>query len=172
VQLRNVSAEATHPACVRALEAPDFMAFIGVIKARPPWPCWHRGKCMKRRLLTLASLLLCPIVAQAGNINDQLMKLDPEERAHQACIIKGIDTIRRDGKLPKADRLKTSISGRAAFTGTQVAAKGGAVRAKSHWYGLKFKCDVTPDQMKALTFTYEIGKEIPEGKWEDLGLWR
>ncbi len=97
------------------------------------------------------------------------MKLDPEERAHQACIIKGIDTIRRDGKLPKADRLKTSISGRAAFTGTQVAAKGGAVRAKSHWYGLKFKCDVTPDQMKALTFTYEIGKEIPEAKWEDSG---
>ena len=38
--------------------------------------------------------------------------------------------------------------------------------------GLKFKCDVSPDQMKALTFTYEIGKEIPEAKWEDLGLWR
>ena len=100
------------------------------------------------------------------------MKLDPEERAHQACIIKGIDTIRRDGKLPKADRVQPSINGRAAFTGTQVAAKSGAVRAKSHWYGLKFTCDVTPDQMKALTFTYEIGKEIPEAQWEDLGLWR
>lgn len=127
---------------------------------------------MKRRLLPLAPLLLCATAAHAGTINDQLMKLDPEERAHQACIIKGIDTIRHDGKLPKADRLKTSISGRAAFTGTQVAAKGGAVRAKSHWYGLKFKCDVTPDQMKALTFTYEIGKEIPEAQWDDLGLWR
>jgi hypothetical protein len=67
------------------------------------------------------------------------MKLDPEERAHQVCGIKGIDTIRREGKLP---------------------------------YGLQFKCDVTADQMKALTFTYEIGKEIPEDKWEDLGLWR
>ena len=55
------------------------------------------------------------------------------------CGIKGIDTIRREGKLP---------------------------------YGLQFKCDVTADQMKALTFTYEIGKEIPEAKWEDLGLWR
>jgi len=127
---------------------------------------------MTRRLLLLVPLFLCPLAAQAASINDQLLKLDPEERAHQVCVIKGIDTIRRDGKLPKADRLKTSISGRAAFTGTQVAAKGGAVRAKSHWYGLKFKCDVTPDQMKALTFTYEIGKEIPEAKWEDLGLWR
>jgi len=83
-----------------------------------------------------------------------------------------IDTIRRDGKLPRADRLKTSITGRAAFTGTQVSTKGGAVRAKSHWYKLAFKCDVSPDQMKALSFSYEIGKEIPEDKWEDLGLWR
>ncbi len=127
---------------------------------------------MTRRLLFLATLFLCPLAAQAGSIDDQLKKLDPEERAHQVCGIKGIDTIRRDGKLPKADRLKTSINGRAAFTGTQVAAKGGAVRAKSHWYALKFKCDVSPDQMKALTFTYELGKEIPEDKWEDLGLWR
>jgi hypothetical protein len=127
---------------------------------------------MRCRIGTLAPLLLWPLGAQAGNINDQLMKLDPEERAHQVCVIKGIDTIRREGKLPKADRLKTSITGRAAFTGTQVATKGGAVRAQSHWYGLQFKCDVTADQMKALTFTYVIGKEIPENKWEDLGLWR
>ena len=126
------------------------------------------GNDMLRRIGKLAPLLLWPLAAQAGSINDQLMKLDPEERAHQVCVIKGIDTIRREGKLPKADRLKTSITGRAA----QVATKGGAVRAKSHWYGLQFKCDVTPDQMKALTFSYEIGKEIPEDKWEDLGLWR
>ena len=130
------------------------------------------GYDMLRRVGKLAPLLLWPLAAQAGSINDQLMKLDPEERAHQVCVIKGIDTIRREGKLPKADRLKTSITGRAAYTGTQVATKGGAVRAKSHWYGLQFKCDVSADQMKALTFTYEIGKEIPEHKWEDLGLWR
>jgi hypothetical protein len=117
-------------------------------------------------------LVLVPVSTHATSIDQQLQKLDPEERAHQVCVIKGIDTIRRDGKLPKADRLKTSITGRAAFTGTRVAAKGGAVRANSHWYGLKFNCDVTPDQMKALSFTYEVGNEIPEDKWEDLGLWR
>ena len=85
------------------------------------------GYDMLRRVGKLAPLLLWPLAAQAGSINDQLMKLDPEERAHQVCVIKGIDTIRREGKLPKADRLKTSITGRAAYTGTQVATKGGAV---------------------------------------------
>ena len=120
----------------------------------------------------LAALLLGPVAVAAGSIDQQLAKLDPEERAHQVCVMKGIDTIRREGKLPKADRLKTSITTRAAFNGTQVAGKGGAVRAKSHWYSVKFKCDVTPDQMKALSFTYELGAEIPEAKWDDLGLWR
>jgi hypothetical protein len=127
---------------------------------------------MTRVCGAIAALLLGSLAVKAGTINQQLAKLDPEERAHQVCVIKGIDTIRRDGKLPKADRLKTSITSRAAFNGTQVAAKGGAVRAKSHWYGVKFKCEVSPDQMKALSFTYEIGPEIPETKWEDLGLWR
>ena len=120
----------------------------------------------------LAALLLGPVAVAAGSIDQQLAKLDPEERAHQVCVMKGIDTIRSEGKLPKADRLKTSITTRAAFNGTQVAASGGAVRAKSHWYSVKFKCDVTPDQMKALSFTYELGAEIPEAKWDDLGLWR
>ena len=120
----------------------------------------------------LGALMLGSLAVEAASIDQQLAKLDPEERAHQVCVMKGIDTIRREGKLPKADRLKTSITTRAAFNGTQVAAKGGAVRAKSHWYGVKFKCDVTPDQMKALTFTYELGPEIPEAKWDDLGLWR
>ncbi len=37
--------------------------------------------------------------------------------AYYLEVMKGIDTLRRDGKLPKADRLKTSITGRAVITG-------------------------------------------------------
>ncbi len=119
-----------------------------------------------------AALLAVTGAAHGASIHDQLMKLDPEERAHQVCAMKGVDTIRRDKKLPKVDRIKTSINGRAKYTGTEVSAKGGAVRAQSRWYSLKFTCEVTPDQMKALTFSYEIGKEIPEADWDSLGLWR
>ncbi len=129
-------------------------------------------RTMKNRCWSLLALAVMPSAAQPATIDKQLQMLDPEERAHQVCIIKGIDTIRRDGRYPKADRLQTSITGRAAFSGTRVAAKGGALRANNHWYALKFNCDVTGDQMKALSFTYEIGAEIPEEKWDELGLWR
>ena len=121
--------------------------------------------------LAAAGCALASASAIAGSIKDQLAKLDPEERAHQACVIKGIDTIKHDRKLPGADSMKTGIFGRAVFAGDVVTAKGGAVRAHNHWYKLKFDCTVTPDQMKATAFNYEIGAEVPPDKWEDLGLW-
>jgi len=122
-------------------------------------------------LAAAACALAASMPAIAGSIKEQLAKLDPEERAHQACIIKGIDTIKHDRKLPGADSMKTSIFGRAAFTGETVTAKGGAVRAHNRWYKLTFSCTVTADEMKATAFTYEIGTEIPQDKWDDLGLW-
>lgn len=126
-----------------------------------------------RRLGSVALLLCMPLSALATSFEDTMMKLDPEERAHQACILKGIAAVRADKKLPGADRMKTSIFGPAEFkNGTQVTAKGGAVRAKDHWYRVTFDCVVTANQMKATAFKYELGKEIPKAEWEDLGLWQ
>ena len=127
---------------------------------------------MNVRHLPLVALCCLPIAGQAGPLEDSLKKLDPEERAHQACVIKGVDTLRRDKRLPHADRMKTGVAGAAVFDGTSVTAKGGAVREKGRWYALKFVCKVTSDQMKATAFTYELGAEIPESKWEAMGLWR
>ena len=129
------------------------------------------GAHLRAALTFAATAIFALPPAAAGSIKDQLAKLDPEERAHQACVIKGLEAIKHDKKLPGADRMKTSIFGRAAFANNAVTAKGGAVKAHDHWYKLKFDCTVTPDQMKATAFTYEIGDEIPRGQWEDLGLW-
>lgn len=104
-------------------------------------------------------------------MDDVMAKLEPEERAHQACVILGLAKIRKDRKFPHADRLKTGVLGRASYDGTHVNTVGGAVRSDHHWYQLKFNCTVTKDQMKAIAFTYEVGKEIPRDKWDDIGLW-
>ena len=128
---------------------------------------------MTRRIGWVALLFCMPLTAQATSFEDTMKKLDPEERAHQACILKGIAAVRADKKLPGADRMKTSIFGPAQFiNGTEVKAKGGAVRAKDHWYAVSFDCMVTADQMKATAFTYQLGKEIPKDQWENLGLWQ
>lgn len=125
---------------------------------------------MRRSLLLVFACMMQP--AYAGSMDQSLLKLAPEERAHQACIIKGLDDITRVHRLPKVDRLKTSIFSPATFDGSVVTAKGGAVRSNGHWFVLKFTCAVTKDQMKATSFVFDLGGEIPENKWGDLGLWK
>jgi len=112
-------------------------------------------------------------VAAAGSLERSLLKLDPIERAHQACVIKGLDTVRRgDKRLARADRLMPDTFKRAHLAGNVVSAKGAAVRANAHWYALSFECTVSDDQMKALAFSFKLGEEIPPEKWEEAGLFR
>jgi hypothetical protein len=122
--------------------------------------------------LAVALVMLVPTAAAAGSMESLLAKLAPEERAHQACILRGFDIARKDARLRGADRMKTSIFGRAVLAGTTLSANGGAVRLKGHWYAMSFTCTLTGDLLKATSFSYNLGKEIPKARWEDLGLWQ
>jgi hypothetical protein len=122
--------------------------------------------------LTVALMMVVPTAAVAGSMEKLLAKLAPEERAHQACILRGFDIARKDARLRGADRMKTSIFGRAVLAGTTLSANGGAVRVKGHWYAMSFSCNLTGDLLKATSFSYNLGKEIPKPRWEDLGLWQ
>jgi hypothetical protein len=126
---------------------------------------------MRRKVPALFFACCMPALVAAGPFDQALLKLEPEERSHQACIIKGLDVVRRDPRLRRADRMKTSIFSRAILNGTLLTAKGGAVRANSRWYGLSFTCNLTPDYMKATSFSFELGAEIPKQRWDEYGLW-
>jgi hypothetical protein len=126
---------------------------------------------------TTAAIGLCvclclPAAASAKSLERQLAALSPEFRSQQACILRGLSAVRRERLLRKADRMKTSIFSPAVLEGTKLTAKGGAVRAQGHWYSLSFSCDLTNDWMKATSFSFALGGEIPERDWEQLGLWR
>lgn len=127
---------------------------------------------MKCSFAAIAVLLCVPAAAGANSVERALRALDPEERANQVCAIKGVETLRKDKILPKVDRIKTGTSGRAAYDGLTVTSKTGAVRSVHDWYLISFSCGVTADQMKATSFTYQIGAKIPEDTWEQYGLWR
>lgn len=105
-------------------------------------------------------------------MEQSLMKLDPQERAHQACAAKGLEAVRRDKRLKGADRLVPDVLKRAQFADGVVSAKGAAVRTGKHWFALSFECAVTSDQLKATSFTFVLGEEIPPEKWDEVGLWR
>jgi len=126
---------------------------------------------MRQAVVTIMLASCLPLLTGAGPFEATMRKLDPEERSHQACIIKGLETVRRDMRLREADRMKTSIVGRAILDGTRLTAKGGAVRVKQRWYSISFTCSLTADFMKATTFIFELGAEIPKSRWDEYGLW-
>jgi hypothetical protein len=124
-------------------------------------------------LITIAGAMGGPKAVFADASMDRVFKeLEPEERAHQACNLRGIDAVRRGTHLKGVDRVTTTMQGPAVFKNNIVSSNAGAVRAGHHWYMLKFTCAVTADQMKATSFDFQLGAEIPEAKWEDYGLWK
>jgi hypothetical protein len=128
---------------------------------------------MTRRIaLALAVACCASAPAVAGSLEQTLAKLEPEFRSHQVCILRGLDAVRRDPLLRSADRMKTSIFSQAVLEGTRLTAKGGAVKSGNRWYALSFSCDLTANLMKATSFTFTRGAEIPERDWDRLGLWR
>lgn len=70
---------------------------------------------MKLKLAALAiGLIAAPWMAVAATLEQSLAKLAPEERAHEACALKGLEMMRKDAGLRKADRVKSSTLRRAA----------------------------------------------------------
>jgi hypothetical protein len=127
---------------------------------------------MRVALVLAVALLGGPASAAASGIDKMLAKLGPEERSHQVCALKGMDAVRTDARLRQADRLKSSVFSPAALEQTRLTAKGGAVRSGNHWYALSYVCTLTGDLMKATSFSFQIGPEIPERNWDRYGLWR
>ncbi|MBN9246502.1 DUF930 domain-containing protein [Hyphomicrobium sp.] len=126
-----------------------------------------------RTLVMLLILAGGTETALADASMDRVLKeLEPEERAHQVCNLRGIDAVRKGSHLKGVDRVTTTVQKPAVFKDNVVVAKSAAVRAKNHWYFLDFTCAVSGDQMKATSFDYKLGGEIPENKWEDYGLWK
>lgn len=127
-------------------------------------------------MLKTVALALAVVVmaapAKAGTLEDALTKLDPQERSHQACIIKGIDMMRHDARLKSADRMKTQIFAPAVLDKTQLTGKGAAVRVGNHWYAMSFTCQLRADLAKATSFTFALGNEIPKASWDKHGLWQ
>ena len=123
-------------------------------------------------LVVAAAALTATATLAANSIEKSLMKLDPVERAHQACVVKGLEVVRKDKRLRQADRIMPDTFKRAQLKGNSVSAKGAALHVGTTWYALTFECTLADDQMKAVAFSYQLGDPIPPETYEEVGLWQ
>ena len=124
-----------------------------------------------RTSLLLVVLLTVPAHAQDQRFLDSLRKVEPNTRLEQICDYEAMRRIKQDtGKF--ADRAKSDITVRPQHSGHTLIVNGGAFRADGKWFELSFVCKGTPDHLHVTAFKYKIGKQIPQTKWSELGLWR
>jgi len=131
---------------------------------------WSEGKVFWA-FLSGALLASHPSAALNARGYAVLRKLDPDTRLEQICDIEAMARIKSIGHFAP-DRAKSDVSLHPEHLGETLRAKGAAFRSNGHWYSLSFECQATPDHMKVISFTFEIGPIINPSRWADLGLWK
>lgn len=101
-----------------------------------------------------------------------LKKLDPDTRMDQICDYEAMRRIDQDSSPYHPDRAKAEVISPPKRTANSVNTTGGAFRSHGRWYTLSYACITTPDHMKVTSFSYTVGKLIPESDWAKYGLWR
>jgi hypothetical protein len=117
-------------------------------------------------------LLALPAASAQKAAADWTSKLEPRTRAMEVCNLAGLTTFGKDKKLkPRPDRVRVNAGADPKIDGTLVSGANGAVRSGRKWYAFSFKCTLNDTKTKATAFVYDLGKEIPKGQLERLGLW-
>jgi hypothetical protein len=109
--------------------------------------------------------------AAENRVTAMLRGLDPATRFDQACGIEAMNRIKKEAASYRPDRAVTDAVSEAKVTGDTMEGSGGAFRSGGKWYQYSFTCKASPDRMKVVYFSYKIGSSIPEGKWDEYGLW-
>lgn len=121
--------------------------------------------------LTISCMISASSFAADNRATAMLRGLDPATRFDQACGIEAMNRIKKEAASYRPDRAVTDAVSETKVTGDTMEGSGGAFRSGGKWYQFSFTCKASPDRMKVVLFSYKIGSPIPEGKWDEYGLW-
>jgi hypothetical protein len=136
---------------------------------------FHRPEILTVHRVALALVVLWHTAALASandaKVERILKTLDPDARFEQVCDLEALKQISKDGKAFKPERTIVSALSIPKVADATMTGTGGAFKSKGQWYQFSFTCRTSPDHMKILAFSYQIGEPIPQEKWEPHGLW-
>ncbi|MCX5497492.1 DUF930 domain-containing protein [Kaistia dalseonensis] len=97
---------------------------------------------------------------------EALPHLAPDERIIQLCNIEALAQIHSaDAARFQPDIVVAYAMAELKLSDHAMEADGGAFRSKRQWYAIGYRCAVTPDLAKVVSFALHIGKPIPRREW-------
>jgi hypothetical protein len=125
---------------------------------------------MKRLIV---ALLLLSVPAQSQPREEHFLeKLEDSTRLEQVCSLEAMLRMKRDKTSYRPDRAIIHAISEPKRNGDTLQGDGAAFRSRRKWYQFSFVCKAEPGHMKVTEFTYKLGDEIPEDKWEEFGLYQ
>ncbi|MDW5317645.1 DUF930 domain-containing protein [Rhizobium sp. PL01] len=119
------------------------------------------------RMVAASQLYAAKILAapRSKKVREALRKLATEEHMIQLCNIEAMEQVHRWNKTFQPDYLVAYAMSDPKMAATAIDAGGGAFRSRSHWYNIGFKCAVTADISRIVSFAFLVGSEIPKQEW-------
>lgn len=113
-----------------------------------------------------------PVASADARLTRSLMRLDPAQRFQQMCDVAAMKVIAKESGGLRPDRAMLDALSPVKEEGDTLSGSGGAIRHKGEWRQISFTCKAAPDRLSVLSFTFELGPNIPDVEWERYGLWR
>jgi hypothetical protein len=96
---------------------------------------------------------------------EAMKTLAGDERMIQLCDIEAMEQVRRARAALKPDYVIAYATADLKLSEDEVDAEGGAFLSHRNWYGLKFRCNVSPTGGKVTSFAFLVGEPIPRSEW-------
>lgn len=123
--------------------------------------------------LVFSLLPVLPAAARQAGFDSVLKKLLPEDRIVQACNMAIEDRLSKETKYHAVDRIAPDAGARSHIAKHRLEVSKGAFRSRGQWYKIRYSCNMSKDNMRALNSDFEVlsSEPIPERKWDRLKLY-
>lgn len=161
-------AETRHVAAPRRAAWEEARARSDPLETRPERAALPRVHAMtKATKLFSADVLADP---RSRKARQELRALTASDRIIQLCNIEAMEQVRRWNRSFEPDFVMAYALAGVTLGEHAAEARGGAFRSGDHWYGIEFRCEVTPDLAKVAAFEFLVGDEIPRTQWAEYNL--
>jgi hypothetical protein len=91
--------------------------------------------------------------------------LAADERLEQLCAIEAMAQINAWKSTLRPDRLVAYAMAETKLSRDALLADGAAFHRDQGWYKVKFKCDLSADHTKVVSFKFVVGDVVPRSEW-------
>jgi Domain of Unknown Function (DUF930) len=96
--------------------------------------------------------------------------LADDERMEQLCAIEAMAQIKAWNGTFQPDHLVAYAMAQTKVSRNALLANGAAFHSNKKWYSIRFKCDLTTDHRKVVSFEFVVGDVVPRSEWANYNL--